>query len=51
MLDHSNERLALKSAETADQITLCLELKDEAVTAHGKVAPLEEEVHLLKENL
>lgn len=55
----------MKSAEAADLSSLCVELKDEAVAASGrvvllegeaqslreKVAPLEEEVWQLKENL
>jgi phage shock protein A len=45
---HSNEQLAVKSAEAADLTSLCAKLKDEATVVRVKVAPLEEEVRLLK---
>lgn len=51
LLDHSNEQLAWKSAETTDLSTLCLELRDEVTVTRQEVAPLAEEVYLLKENL
>jgi hypothetical protein len=36
MLLHANEQLALRSAEAADLMSLCVELKDEATTKRGK---------------
>jgi hypothetical protein len=49
MLCRANEQLALKSAEAVDLSSLCEELKDEATDKQGKVAPLKEEVWLLRE--
>ena len=37
MMCHSNEHMALKSAEAADLSSLCAELKDKATTESGKV--------------
>jgi hypothetical protein len=51
MMCHSNEHLALKSAEAADLASLCVELKDEVVATRGKVVPLQEEVRLLNERV
>lgn len=51
LLDHLNERLAMKSAEAVDLSTLCSNSKDEVAAARRKVTPLEEEVRLLKVNL
>jgi chromosome segregation ATPase len=45
---HVNEQLALKSAEVADLLSLCTELKDDVATERGKVPPLEEEVRRLR---
>jgi predicted S18 family serine protease len=51
LMYHSNKQLAQKSDEDVHLTSLCAELKDEVMAARGKVAPLEEEVQLLKESL
>lgn len=51
LLDHLNERLAMKSAKAVDLSTLCSKPNDEVVDPRRKVAPLEEEFRLLKVNL